>query len=356
VNTSMKAPIPVTVLGATGAVGQRFVSLLADHPWFVIAGLAASERSAGQRYAAACRWVLDTEMPACVRDMPVLPLGKDVPGRLVFSALPGDLAGPFEEELADEGYAVCSNASAHRMDADVPLLIPEVNPDHIGLIEAQRRRRGGSGFIATNPNCTTTVMVMALAPLARAFGIRRLHAVSLQALSGAGYPGVPSLDVVDNTMPYIGGEEEKVQSEPQKLLGTLAGDRVVPAPFVVSAQCNRVPVLEGHSVCVSVELEQKATPEQAAAVLAGYRALPQELGLPSAPAAPIVVRSEPDRPQPRRDRDAGRGMAVTVGRIKEDPVLGLRFVVLGHNTVRGAAGGSLVVAELLSAQGYLSEI
>jgi len=349
----MKEKVPVTVLGATGAVGQRFVSLLARHPWFELVGLAASERSAGQRYGEVCRWTLDAPMPAGVRDMPVRPIDTNLPGRILFSALPGELAGPVEEEMARAGYIVCSNASAHRMDPDVPLVIPEVNPDHIGLLTVQRRRRGWKGCIATNPNCTTTIMVMALAPLARRFGLRRVHAVSLQALSGAGYPGVPSLDIVDNALPYIGGEEDKVQSEPLKLLGTLEGDAVRPAAFVVSAQCNRVPVLEGHMVCVSLELERDASMEEIRQAWESFRGEPQELGLPSAPAQPIIYRPEPDRPQPRRDRDAGAGMAVTVGRLQDCPVLGKKFVVLGHNTVRGAAGGSLVLAELLVAKGLV---
>ena len=237
--------IPVSILGATGAVGQRFVQLLAGHPWFEIAGLAASERSAGQRYADACRWVLDAPMPAAVREMAVLPISNRLPGKLVFSALPGDLAGPVEEELAAAGYAVCSNASAHRMDEDVPLVIPEVNPDHIALLDVQRRRRGWRGFIATNPNCSTTVLVMALAPLMRAFGLRRLHVVTLQALSGAGYPGVPSMDILDNILPYIGGEEGKMQVEPQKLLGRLTTEGIAPAGFVVSANAIAFPFWRG---------------------------------------------------------------------------------------------------------------
>lgn len=349
----MRERIPVTVLGATGAVGQRFVSLLAGHPWFELAGLAASERSAGQRYGDVCRWVLDKSMPADVRDMPVLPVDTSVPGRLVFSALPGDLAGPFEEELAKAGYAVCSNASAHRMDGDVPLIIPEVNPDHVELVTVQRERRGWDGLIATNPNCSTTVLVMALKPLHDAFGLRRLHVVTLQALSGAGYPGVPSMDVIDNVLPYIGGEEAKVQSEPHKLLGTLSDGGITPATFPVSAQCNRVPVLEGHMLCVSLELERPATPDEARETWESFRSEPQELQLPGAPRTPILVRDEPDRPQHRKDRDAGDGMAVTIGRVQECPVLGLKFVALGHNTVRGAAGGSLELAELLVARGFV---
>ena len=349
----MRERIPVTILGATGAVGQRYVSLLADHPWFEIAGLSASERSVGQRYGDVCRWTLDKPMPTNVRDMSILPVDTSVPGRLVFSALPGDLAGPFEEELAKAGYAVCSNASAHRMDGDVPLVIPEVNPDHVELITMQRERRGWEGLIATNPNCSTTVLAMALKPLFDAFGLRRLHVVTLQALSGAGYPGVPSMDIIDNVLPYIGGEETKVQSEPHKLLGALSNGEIRPASFQVSAQCNRVPVLEGHMLCVSVELERPATLEEARKAWESFQSEPQELQLPSAPHVPILVRDEPDRPQHRKDRDTGNGMAVSIGRAQECPVLGLKFVALGHNTVRGAAGGSLELAELLVARGFV---
>ena len=350
----MKERIPVTILGATGAVGQRFVQLLAEHPWFEIAGLVASERSAGQSYADACRWVLDAPMPAGVRDLRVLPIDAKLPGRLIFSALPGDLAGPIEEQLADAGYAVCSNASAHRMDADVPLVVPEVNPDHVELIAAQRRRRRCEGFIATNPNCSATILVMALAPLFREFGLRRLHVVTLQALSGAGYPGVPSLDIIDNVLPYIVGEESKVQTEPQKLLGQYVDGRIEPASFACSAQCNRVPVLEGHMLCVSTELARPTGLDEVKAAWRNFRGEPQARRLPSAPEVPILVTDEPDRPQHRKDRGAGAGMAVTVGRVGECPVLGLKFVVLGHNTLRGAAGGSLELAELLVDRGYVA--
>lgn len=349
----IREKIPVTILGATGAVGQRFVQLLDNHPWFQVAGLAASERSSGRTYTEACRWILDRPMPALVAGMPVLPVSTGLPGRIIFSALPGHLAGEAETELANAGFAVCSNASAHRMDDDVPLVIPEVNPDHIDLITVQRDRRKRKGFIATNPNCSTTILVLALAPLARAFGLKRAHVVTLQALSGAGYPGVSSMDILDNVLPQIEGEEEKVQSEPKKLLGRLINGQITPAELLVSAQCNRVPVLEGHMVCVALETKRPASLEDIRAAWEGYQGLPQELGLPGAPARPVLICDEPDRPQPRKDRDAGSGMAVTVGRLRECPVLGKRFVALGHNTVRGAAGGSLELAELLVARGYV---
>jgi len=349
----MRGRIPVSILGATGAVGQRYVSLLADHPWFEIAGLAASERSTGRRYAEACRWVLDMPMPEAVRDMPVLPVDTSLPGRLIFSGLPGDLAGQVEEDLARAGFAVCSNASAHRMDADVPLVIPEVNPDHVELIPTQRAGRNWDGLLVTNPNCSTTVLALALAPLWKEFVIRRLHVVTLQALSGAGYPGVPSMDIIDNVVPYIGGEEDKVQTEPQKLLGTLSDGVIAQADFPVSAQCTRVPVLEGHMLCVSVELEKNVSLDEVKEAWRAYRSEPQERQLPSAPDAPIVLMEEADRPQHRKDRDAGDGMAVTIGRVQKCPVMGLKFVALGHNTVRGAAGGSLELAELLVARGLV---
>jgi len=347
-------PIPVAILGATGAVGQRFVQLLDGHPWFRIVALAASDRSVGEVYERACRWLLPTPMPEAVRHMVVQPAEPGLDCKLVFSALPGDAAGQVEERFAAAGYAVCSNASAHRMDPDVPLLIPEVNPDHLGLIETQRRARGWDGFIVANPNCTTTHLVLALKPLQDAFGLRRVAVVTLQALSGAGYPGVPALDAVDNVLPYIAGEEEKLEQEPLKLLGHLDGERVVKAEIVISAQCNRVPVQDGHFECVSVELERQAELADLIAALEGFRALPQQLGLPTAPAQPVIVRREPDRPQPRRDRDAGAGMVTTVGRLRPCPLLDYKFALLGHNTVRGAAGGAILNAELLVAQGVIS--
>lgn len=347
--------IHVAVLGATGMVGQRFVQLLADHPWFTLRALTGSDRSAGRSYGDSCRWLLDTPMPAAVRDMPVLSSTAALDTPLVFSALPTQVAGPIEEAYARAGHIVCSNASCHRDDPDVPLLIPEVNPDHLDLIAVQRARRGWSGAIVTNPNCTATPATMALRPLLDAFGLRRVLLVSLQSISGAGYPGVPSYDAIDNVVPYIGGEEPKVEREPQKMLGTLRDGAIVPAGFATSAHCNRVPVLEGHLECLSVELDRSADAAEVMAVLRSFRALPQELKLPSAPEAPIEVRFEDDRPQPRRDRDAGRGMATVVGRVRPCPLLGIKFVALAHNTIRGAAGGSLLNAELMVAQGLLRD-
>jgi aspartate-semialdehyde dehydrogenase len=274
--------------------------------------------------------------------------------KLLFSALPGSTAGPVEEELAAAGFAISSNASAHRMDPDVPLLIPDVNPEHTALIPVQQARRGWSGYIVTNPNCTTTHLVCALKPIHDAFGLAAVNVVTMQALSGAGYPGVASLDILDNVVPYIGGEEEKIETEPRKLLGALNGDVVIWADFVVSAQANRVAVRNGHLEAVSVRLVRTAAVDEIAAALVSYQGLPQRMGLPSAPNPAIILHTENDRPQPRLDRLAGNGMATSVGRLRPDPVLDYKFLVLGHNTIRGAAGGALLNAELLKAQGYLN--
>ena len=353
----MSDKIKVGILGATGAVGQRFVQLLAGHPWFEIAALTASDRSVGKTYSEACSWLLRGGMPAAVTDMSLIPteasaIPEDV--RLLFSALPGGKAGAVEEELAVAGFAVSSNASAHRMDPDVPLLIPDVNPDHTALIRVQQARRGWRGFIVTNPNCSATHLVCALKPLHDAFGLTAVNVVTMQAISGAGYPGVASLDILDNVIPYIGGEEEKIESEPRKLLGTLSADGVDPADIVISAQANRVAVRNGHLEAVSVKLKRFASLEEVAAAFTGYRSEPQRLGLPSAPDPAIILHPEVDRPQPRLDRLAGNGMATSVGRLRPDALLDYKFLVLGHNTIRGASGGALLNAELLYVQGYLA--
>jgi aspartate-semialdehyde dehydrogenase len=347
------AKIPVVILGATGAVGQRFVQLLAGHPWFEIVALAASDRSAGRPYADACKWVIPGDPPPSVRKMMVSPLEPTGSGRLVFSALPADVAREVEPTFARAGYAVCSNASAFRQEPDVPLLIPEVNADHLALVEPQRAARGWTGLIVTSPNCTTTGIAMPLKPLDDAFGLRQVLAVSMQAISGAGYPGVASLDILSNVVPYIGGEEEKIERETQLLLGRMVNGRRVAADVVVSAQANRVPVLDGHTVCLSLGFETRPSVEQAKAVLAGFRGPEVVRGLPSAPEHPLLVRHEPDRPQPRRDRDAEGGLAVTIGRVRECPLLDLRLVSVSHNTLRGAASGSILNAELLVAGGYV---
>lgn len=347
--------IGVAVLGATGMVGQRFVQLVHNHPWFEIQTLIGSERSAGKTYTEACRWLIEGDMPASVRDMPVMSLDTTFDAPLVFSALPGgNVAGPIEERLAAEGHIVCSNASSHRMAPDVPLLVPEVNPEHIGLIDVQRKRRGWSGAIVTNPNCTATPLVMVLRPLIDAFGVDKLFLVSMQAISGAGYPGVPSYDAIGNVVPFIGGEEEKTESEPQKMLGTLRDGAIEPASFVVSSHCNRVGVIDGHMECLSIAFTRKPSQDELIATLRNWRPVPQELNLPSAPKQPIIVREEADRPQPRRDVMSENGMATVVGRLRPCSILDYKFVALAHNTIRGAAGGSLLNAELLVAQGVLS--
>ncbi len=350
----MRQKIPVGVLGATGAVGQRFVELLVHHPWFELTVLTASDASAGKRYGDACRWLLSADMPAGVADMVVRETAPGVECEIVFSALPGDRAGEVEEAFAAAGYGVFSNASAHRQDVDVPLLIPEVNPDHLALLEIQQARRGWKkGFIVTNPNCTAVMLTMALAPLYAAFGLQAVLVTTMQGLSGAGYPGVPSLDALDNVIPYIGGEEDKVASEPRKMLGRLVDGVVQYADFAISPHCNRVSTREGHLETVSVSFRQKVTLEEVVAVWRAWDPLPQKLNLPTAPRPPLIVRSEPDRPQTRLDRDAGKGMAVTIGRVRPCEVLDVKFVLLGHNTIRGAAGASVLNAELMVAQGLL---
>jgi aspartate-semialdehyde dehydrogenase len=351
---SPKLKVQIGILGATGMVGQRFVQLLAAHPWFEITALAASERSVGRPYGEACHWVVSEEVPAPVRDIVVQECKPDLPCRLVFSALPAEVAGPVEEGFAAAGYAVSSNARSHRLDPDVPLLIPEVNPDHLALIEIQRRRRGWKGFIVTSPNCSVTQLVLALTPLWERFRIEAVNITTMQALSGAGYPGVPSLDILDNVIPYIPGEEEKLEGEPLKLLGQLEGEVIKEAGLAISAQCHRVPTRDGHLEAVSVKLGRRASHGEVVEALRSFRGLPQELRLPSAPTYPLVVREEADRPQPRLDRDEGDGMSVVVGRVRECPVFDYKFLVLGHNTARGAAGGSILNAELLAAQGHLN--
>jgi aspartate-semialdehyde dehydrogenase len=351
----MTGRLQVGVLGATGAVGQRFVELLADHPWFELTALAASDVSAGRTYGEACRWLLSSDMPPGVGDMVVRETAPTLDCDLVFSALPGDLAGSVEEAFALAGYAVFSNASAHRQDPDVPLLIPEVNPDHLSLITTQRANRGWErGFIVTNPNCSAVMLTMALAPIHSAFGLRSVLVSTMQGLSGAGYPGVPSLDALDNVIPFISGEEEKLSFEPRKMLGKVSEKGIEPAGFVISAQCNRVPAREGHLETISVALERPATPEEVVEAWRDWHPLPQQLSLPTAPQPPLVVRVEPDRPQTRLDRDAGRGMAVSVGRVRSCDVLDIKFIALGHNTIRGAAGASVLNAELMLAQGMIN--
>lgn len=346
-------PIDVAILGATGAVGQRFIQLLEGHPWFRVAELVASERSAGQTYGEAARWVLSGNPPDAIAAKEVLPLGSALDSRIVFSALPGNVAKTIEWELAQAGHIVCSNASAYRMHEHVPILLPEINADHVALIDVQRVTYHWDGGIITNSNCTAAPVAMALAPL-RAFGIAAAQMVSMQAISGAGYPGVPSLDIMDNIIPFINGEEPKFETEPRKMLGTLNDDHIAMLDCVMSGTCTRVPVLDVHTVAVAVRFGQQVTAEEIIAAWDGFSGSDPVPELPSAPAQPVIYRREPDRPQPRRDRDAGNGMSTVVGRLRPDPVLdGWKFISMAHNTVRGAAGCSILNAELLVRRGYV---
>lgn len=350
----MPEKIPVAILAATGSVGQRFVQLLDGHPWFRVTALTGSSRAVGQTYGEACHWVLPEPMPGWAAPMRVLPtMPEEVRAPLLFSALPAEIARQVEPLFAQAGRIICSNASAYRRDPDVPLLMPEVNPDHLRLLSVQRRARGWSGGIVTNSNCTSSGMTVALKALQDSFGLRRVFVVSLQALSGAGYPGVASLDILDNIIPYIAGEEEKIEWESRKMLGGLENDQIGLADFIISAQANRVAVSDGHTVCLSIELETPAGVDRAARALRDYAAPSASRDLPSAPHPVILLRDEPDRPQPRLDRRTGDGMTTVVGRLRPDPLFDLKMVVLSHNTIRGAAGGSIYNAELLVAQDWL---
>jgi aspartate-semialdehyde dehydrogenase len=342
------------VLGATGIVGQRLVKMLADHPWFELAEVAASERSSGKRYAEAVRWHQDGPIPAEAGNLIVKSLAPTLDCDFVFSALDSSIAGEAEEEFARAGYPVVSNSKNHRMDADVPLLIPEVNAAHLEAIPQQRKNRGyNGGFIVTNPNCSTAGLALVLKPLADAFGLEKIFVVTLQALSGAGYPGVASLDIVGNLVPHIGGEEDKMETEPQKILGTWDAGCFLDAALGISAHCNRVHVMDGHLECVSLSLKKHATLDEVREVLRNFQMDAELASLPSAVRHPIVVLDEEDRPQPRRDVHAGNGMAAVVGRIRKCPVLDVKLTLLSHNLVRGAAGAALLNAELLAARGFL---
>lgn len=346
----------VAILGATGAVGQRFIQLLEGHPWFRVHELVASTRSAGKTYAEATNWILDGHPPQSIAGMKVKELGEPLDSPLVFSALPSDTAREIEVHLAEAGHMVCSNASAHRMVHDVPLLIPEVNADHVGLIDQQRRHRGWeAGAIVTNSNCTSMPVTMALAPLLQ-FEPTHMHLVSMQAISGAGYPGVASLDILDNVIPFIGGEEEKLALEPRKMLGALAGDgsSVHLLPTSISTSCNRVPVMDAHLVSVAVRFAANPTFADIEGAWESFTAPETVRTLPSAPPQPVIYTRAADRPQPRRDRMAGNGMATVVGRLRDCVALdGVQFLALAHNTIRGAAGCSILNAELLAATGYI---
>lgn len=337
----MNSKIPVVILGASGSVGQKFIELLHDHPWFEIAALCASERSVGKPYAQAANWFQSSELPARIAQMIVQPCEPGVEGRIAFSGLDAQVAGSIEEAFARAGYAVVSNSKNHRMDEDVPLLVPEVNP---GQLELVQRQSYGQGMIITNPNCTTVGLVMALSPLVARFGVEAVSVVTMQALSGAGYPGVASLDIVDNVIPFIGGEEEKMEIEPLKILGV---------PMTISAACNRVAVIDGHTECVSVRLGREASAQEMIDAWESYRGEPQTLDLPMAPRQPIHYFHEDAFPQPRKHRMLDKGMAVCIGRLRPCQILDWKFTLVSHNTIRGAAGGAILNAELMVKKGLV---
>jgi aspartate-semialdehyde dehydrogenase len=349
----MKLKIPVGILGATGVVGQRFIQLLEHHPWFEVSWLAASDRSAGLPYGEAAKWRLKTAIPAKVAGMKVSPAVPDGAPKVIFAALDAGIAQEMEPAFASAGCAVVSNSSAFRMQADVPLVIPEVNPDHIRILETQKWYRDSKGFIVTNPNCSAIGLVMALAPLQRNFGLEKIFVVTMQAVSGAGYPGVASLDILGNVIPYISKEEQKMEEETRKLLGSVNGAGIKMAELGMSAQCNRVAVEDGHTESVSIKLGRKTSAEEIISAWTGFREVPQEKQLPTAPEQPIFYDASPDRPQPRFDLERGKGMATSVGRLRPCGIFDWKFTVLSHNTIRGAAGAALLNAELLKCQGYL---
>jgi len=341
------AKIKVGVLGATGNVGQRFIQALENHPWFEISALAASERSAGKAYGDVANWKIGTEIPESVENIEVVAIDpKKIDADIVFSALPADLAQTVEPAFAQEGFVVASNASSWRMEKDIPLTIPEVNPEHLGLIDVQKKNRKWDGCIITNPNCSTIMMAVTLKPLLQ-FGLESVNIATMQAISGAGYNGIYAMSIFDNVVPYIGGEEEKIQTETLKIFGDFDGAAVQDASFKVSASCHRVPVIDGHTEAIWANMKSNPKPEEVRDAFLKFD--PGLSHLPTEPKYPIIVRDEPDRPQPKLDRDMGNGMSVSVGRIRE----GIRYVALGHNTIRGAAGASVLNAELLKEKGYL---
>ena len=346
--------IPVAILGATGIVGQRFIELLADHPWFEITALVGSERSAGRTFEDACNWVINGDPPKSLLDKKVLSLDDDLPCQIAFSALPTTIAKDIEAKLASQGKVICSNASAYRQHPNVPVIIPEVNGNHIKLIEKQKEACGWDGYIITSPNCTTTNVVMPLAPINKKFKINKLAVVSMQAISGAGHPGIPYLDIYDNVIPFISGEEEKVENESRLLLGTLQGVEQKPSSMVISAQTNRVNVSHGHTVCLSIGFEKAPTVTEAIEIMRDYKGPEIAQNLPSSPKRNVIqVREEENRPQPRRDREIDNGMVCTVGRVRPCPILDIKMVSVAHNAIRGAAGGSVLNAEMLVKAGYL---
>ncbi|MEN8191610.1 MAG: aspartate-semialdehyde dehydrogenase [Bacteroidota bacterium] len=345
--------IKVGILGATGSVGQKFIELLIDHPWFEIAELGASTRSAGKKYVNATNWIMKNPLQNNVAEMEVKECIPNFESKLIFSGLDSSVAEQIETDFANAGYFVISNSRNHRFDKDVPLMIPEVNADHIKLLDSQPYKGG----IVTNPNCSTIGMIMALKPLHDAFKIKKVNVVTMQALSGGGYPGVPSMDILDNVLPFISGEEEKMESEPRKILGKLGdGEIIFDTDILISAQCNRVSVIDGHLETLQVEFENKPSKEEIIDAWKNFKGEPQKLDLPYAPKEPVHYFDEPNLPQPKLQRDLENGMAASVGRLREDPLFHYKFIVLSHNTIRGAAGGTILNAELLKAKGYLDNI
>ena len=340
----MKTKIPVGILGATGMVGQMFIKRLADHPWFEIVSLAASERSQGKTFKQASRWLMDSPIPEKVASMVLDPCIPTLPCQLVFSGLDSNVAGEIEESFAQAGYFVISNSKNHRMDPSVPLLVPEVNSKHLALLDGKEGKRGG---IITNPNCSVVGLVMALKPLADLWGVEAVNVVTMQAISGAGYPGVSAYDIIDNVIPFISDEEDKVETEPHKILGTFKNNRIDPYAIPISAHCNRVACRDGHVECVSVKLKKKASFEEIVNAWNSYSAVPQHLKLPSAPQSPLRYFEEENYPQPKWHRNLGDGMTVSLGRLRKCPVLDWKFALLSHNLIRGAAGGAILNAELL---------
>jgi len=343
--------VPIAILGATGTVGQKFITLLHDHPYFRIHELVASPRNAGKTYCEACMWKQNMSIPEDIADITLKTTDTPLTSTILFSGLDSSVAGEVEERYAEEGHIIISNSTNHRMDPRVPLVIPEINPDHFALLAEQE----WPGAIITNSNCSTMFLTMALAPIEETFGLTAVQVTTMQAISGAGYPGVPSYDIIGNVIPYIGGEEEKMEEESQKILGTLTGNRIQEASFAVSAQCNRVPVVDGHTETLSIGLREKASPDEIRRVMKAFRGLPQKLKLPSAPSNPLILIDEADRPQPARDVWLENGMSTVVGRIRECPVLDIRMVILGHNTIRGAAGAAVLNGEALYALGLLGD-
>lgn len=344
--------ISVAILGATGSVGQKFIELLSDHPWFEIIELAASDRSAGKKYSEAVNWIMTTPLKEKYKNMIVQKCEPELKAKVVFSALDSSVAGEIESTFAENGYTVISNARNHRFDSDVPLMIPEVNYDHLKLIRKQKHK----GAIVTNPNCSTIGLTLALKPLYDNFGIDAVNVVTMQAVSGAGYPGLSSMDIYDNVIPFISGEEKKMESEPLKILGSAKDNSIENAAFKISAQCNRVAVIDGHTECVQVNLKSKTKPEEIINIWQNYKSIPQHLNLPTAPERPIVYFYEEKYPQPKLHRNIEKGMAVAIGRLREDPLFDFKFVIHSHNTVRGAAGGTILIAELMKAHGYLDNL